>query len=245
MIATNNYIIYYMIYYMINSFLIGSFFAIMITRKFPREAAEIGTNITFNAIYLYSKLQIFFYKNKKNVNNFIKASPLLLFLKDKLFSIIPTNNVVERQFIINGEIVCSDQASTYDFALISRLCEKNHCVNKKIVYDLDKYDNIFECSDIKFMLVEINIGSNVYKVDLKTNHYNFYLLDNKLTKHFFIYYLKQHLHVKEPINYNEKFCVKIIDHEANLINIDFLCKITKTRGIVLKKTSYVIITDND
>lgn len=226
-----------MIYQLLNSFFIGSFLTTVLAIRYPQEFSVIVTDITFNAIYLYSKIQIYVKKLNKKMDNFIDETPSLLHVKKYLSSIFTVNHVLESKFVKNGEFLCLKDASESEFALFSSLCNKTHCVNKKIVFDLDKLDTTFECSDIKFMLVEINVGGKQYKVDLKTNDYNFYLVDNKFTRQFFIYYLKQHLHIKEPINYKE-FKVKIIDHDANLLNFDFSSELYKNKCIVLNKTGY-------
>ncbi len=98
------------------------------------------------------------------------------------------SSVKMTEFIKNGERLSIDEASVCDFALFSWLGDNNKCVNKKIMYDINEPLTVSECSDIKFMLVEMRIReNNVYKVDLKTDDYNFYLVGNKLTRQFFIW----------------------------------------------------------
>jgi hypothetical protein len=93
------------------------------------------------------------------------------------------------------------------------------------------------------MLIEIKIGENnaPYKIDLKTDNFNYYLLENKFDKQFFIYYLKKYLEITE-INYDEKISLKIIDHDVNTFEMDFT---DKNERIVLKKNGYqASINDN-
>jgi hypothetical protein len=77
-----------------------------------------------------------------------------------------------------------------------------------------------QLSDIKFMLIEFKIGETVYKIDLKTDKFNYYLLGNKFTKDFFIFYIETHLNKKHDTS-NNNCSLKIIDHNVNQLEIEF------------------------
>ena len=82
--------------------------------------------------------------------------------------------------------------------------------------------------------MEFKIGDNEpYKVDLKTDKFNYYLVGNKFTKQFFIFYLKNYLEIKEIKD--DKVNLKIIDHDINTFEIDFT---DKNESIVLEKNGY-------
>jgi hypothetical protein len=228
-----------MISYLLNSFLICALFADLLERRFPEQFRIILTEVTFNALYLYSKIQIYFVKVNKNINNFIESNPSLAKIKSELYTIMTAKNevVTKTEFIKNGKIVVDFNSDTIiDFAIYSWISDNKKCVNKKIIYDINENITISELSDIRFMLIEIQIREKTYKVDLKTNDYNFYLVDNKFTKQFFLYYLKQILTIDENINDNDEFIVKIIDHNVESFQMNFT---DKNESIVLHKNVYL------
>jgi hypothetical protein len=222
-------------------FLIGILFAEMLERRFPQQFKAILTNVTFNALYLYSKMQIKLVKWQINIINFIESNPTLSKIKTELDTIMKPRVVTLTQFVKNGEYLQLEDASNCDFALFSWLGDDKKCINTKIVYDINEPMTMVECSDIKFILVEIDIGENkLYKIDLKTDNYNFYLVGNKFTKQFFMYYLKQKLQANPPINYDGQFSLKILDHNINSLEISFT---DKNESIVLEKSGYKIVNN--
>jgi hypothetical protein len=230
-----------MISHLLKTFLVFSLFVEMLERRFPQQVRVVLTNATFSAIYLYSKIQIKLVKWQINIINFVESNPTLSKIKNELNAIMKhdKSSVKMTEFIKNGERLSIDEASVCDFALFSWLGDNNKCVNKKIMYDINEPLTVSECSDIKFMLVEMRIReNNVYKVDLKTDDYNFYLVGNKLTRQFFIYYLKQHLQIDETINDTDNFQLKIIDHDVNTIQIDFT---NKNESLILEKSGYKVV----
>jgi hypothetical protein len=155
------------------------------------------------------------------------------------------HTVETTEYIKNGEYVKSDDLSDkkFDFILYSWVDDENGCVNKKIMYEKNDIVTSSELSEIKFMLVEINIGENNYKIDLKTDRYNFYAVGNVLTKQFFIFYLKQFLKLNDLIydNDNDKMSIKIIDQNVNIIAFDFT---DKNENIMLEKNGYKLSNCN-
>jgi hypothetical protein len=229
-----------MIYHLLNTCLVVSLFVEMLERRFPQQVRDVLTNVTFSAIYLYSKIQIKLAKWQINIIKLVESNPTLSKIKNELNAIMKQHkgsvNIIE--FIKNGERLTNCETSVCDFALVSWLGH-NKCVNKKIMYDINEPLTVSECSDIKFMLVEMRIReNNVYKVDLKTDNYNFYLVGNKLTRQFFIYYLKQHLKIDDTINDSDKMQLKIIDQDVNTIQIDFT---DKNESILLEKSVYKVV----
>jgi len=229
-----------MISYLLNSILISILFADLLERKFPEQFRTFLTEVTFNAFYLYSKLQIYFTKVNNNINNFVESNPALLKIKNGLDAIMRHKKgvVTKTEFIKNGE---REDGINCDFSIFSWLSDDKNCVNKKIIYDINEPMNMSECSDIKFILIELQVREKTYKVDLKTDDYNFYLVGNKFTKQFFIYYLKQYLQMNESINDTDIIQLKIIDHDVNIINIEFT---DKNDSILLEKIGYKVSDNN-
>ena len=210
-------------------------------RTYPKKCEEIFVTVSYNLIYVYSKAQIFYMNIVKTVNKKIEETPKLLKLKNDLDLLLNQKNgtVTMIECIKNG--VLSDNLSTTecDFALYSRLDDSKKCLNKKIVYDLDESIEVYEVSDIKFLLVELKIGTETYKIDLKTDEYNFYIVGNRFTKQFFQYYLTEILKITEGV---DKFSLNIIDHTVNKVELDFS---DENAHILLEKTEYKLSIVNN
>jgi uncharacterized protein YegJ (DUF2314 family) len=206
---------------------------------------NLFVNVSFNCIYYYSKCQIFFINIRNNFNLFIETTPALLKLKNDINSLIKykPGKVLMYEFIKDGKITefCDfDSVNKPDLMIFSWLDNDKKCVNKKIVYE-NGCTNVAEVSDIKFMLTEIKIGeSESHKIDLKTDKFNYYLVGNKFTKSFFIFYLKQYLEV-DNIGSDTQMTLKMIDHDVNKVEIDFT---DKNESILLEKNGYKLIITN-
>ena len=209
--------------------------------RYPKKYETFIISFSYNVIYLYSKVQIFYMNIIKTVNKKIEETPKLLKLKNDLDLLLNQKNgaVIMIECIKNG--VLSDNLSTTecDFALYSRLDDSKKCLNKKIVYDLDESIDVYEVSDIKFLLVELKNGVETYKIDLKTDEYNFYIVGNKFTKQFFQYYLTEILKMNEIA---DDFSVHIIDHNVNEIELIFS---DENDHILLEKTDYKLSIANN
>jgi hypothetical protein len=177
----------------------------------------------------------------KTVNKKIEETPKLLKLKNDLDLLLNQKNgaVTMIEYIKNGVLTNNLSMTECDFALYSRLDDSKSCLNKKIVYDLDESIDVYEVSTIKFLLVELKIGENTYKIDLKTETYNFYMVGNKFRKHFFQYYLTEILKMNES---TDDFSVHIIDHDVNNVELDFS---DENDHILLEKTGYKLSIANN
>ena len=88
------------------------------------------------------------------------------------------------------------------------------------------------------MLVEVKINDEAYKINLKTDKFNYYIVDNILDLKFFKYYLYNYqvcnltTEEKDKIN---KIVVKIIDHNVNMRELE----ITDDKFIIIKKDDYI------
>ena len=220
------------------------FYNIFINNEFQNYkefTLNLFINTSYNCIYYYSKLNIFFSKVK---NEFIEANPNLRYYINKLN--FKNNEKEIITFVKTGKLfsdpcvepICD--CKDYDF-IIKTFPNKN--ILRKIFYTKYEIDNIFLESDIKFLLIELKIGENIYKIDLKTENFNYYLVDNKFTKDFFIFYIRIHLNKNYELNDNDKYSLKILDHNVNNIEIEFT---NKNECIVLEKSAYkvTIIHDN-
>jgi len=237
-----------MISHLLNFIFIGLLVGDMIERRFPDQSRKMFMEISFNCIYLFSKFQIFTFKIYHISNKFIETNPALLKIKNELITII--NNIISKindnnninnktQYVKHG-ILHNHSINDYDF-IIGNDNINQSCVVKKIFYGKKYQDTTPELSDIKFMLIEFKVGENQsYKIDLKTEYYNYYVIGNRFTKDFFIFYLKHYLQFNH-INDTDKCSLKIIDHDINKIELDFT---DKNESILLEKTGYKLSITN-
>jgi hypothetical protein len=230
-----------MINELLNSILTCVLIADVIERRFPSGFQSFVVGISYNCIYLFSKLQIFISNSNEKLNNMIDNNTTLLKIKNDIKNLLKPGILIAHEFIKDGKQIdlFNVTDSDYDFSIVSWADEKNNYINKKLVYD--KEQSILSLStesDFKFILIEIKIGdTDPYKIDLKTDKFNYYLLENKFNKQFFIFYLQNYLEIKE-INYDEKINLKIIDNDVNTFEIEFT---DKHESIVLEKNGYKII----
>jgi len=235
-----------MISYLLNSFLIGFLFVDMLERRFPTQFQNLMINISYNSIYYFGKLQIFFGQVKRNIDTFIENNPSLTQIKEKIDLLLskPETQQVTHYYVKNSQLYkLSDiNGIEADFMLLSWLSDDKKCFNKKIIYNKNEEVLMSEKSDIKFLLIEIKIGdSNSRKIDLKTDYFDYYLVGNKFTKDFFIFYLKHYLQFNNEIKDTDKISIKIIDHDVNTINLDFT---DKNESILLEKNGYKLSITN-
>ena len=241
-----------MISHLLNTFLIGVFFIDFVERKFPNEyktftneATNLFVNISYNCVYYFSKLQIFAFKVNEQINQIIETTPVLLKLKNDINLLIERKpgKVLMHEFIKDGKITefyDFDSLNKPDLMIFSWLDNDKKYVNKKIIYE-NGGANVVEVSDIKFMLIEIKIGeSKPHKIDLKTDKFNYYLVGNKFTKSFFIFYLKHYLEV-DDIDSDTQMTLKIIDHDVNKVELSFT---DKNESILLEKNGYKLSITN-
>ena len=226
----------------LRTFLLSLLLIDYLERTYPKRYEEFFITFSYNLIYVYSKAQIFYMNIVKSVNKKIEETPKLLKLKNDLDLLLNKKNgtVIMIECIKNGILSDNLCMTECDFALYSRLDDSNKCLNKKIVYDLDESIDVYEVSDIKFLLVELKNGVDTYKIDLKTDTYNFYIVGNRFTKQFFQYYLTEIL--KQRAESVDNFSLHIIDHEVSKVELDFS---DKNDHILLEKTGYKLSIVNN
>lgn len=204
-------------------------------------------------------MQIFIVQLQSRVirmaRGFIKQYPALSHFYNK-----QSESIKEFQFVKNGVIVntiadisiidWSTISNEYDFVIMSWVDNNNQCTYKRIIqnpsgtsfeyicnYILEYVDNMKELSTISFILVEVKIGEKIYKIDLKSDKYNYYVKFTRFTKDFFAFFLKHHLHENLTESDINNMCLKIIDNDVNKVEIDFS---KNSYSILLLKNSYEI-----
>lgn len=193
---------------------------------FATHIKNLFVNISYNSIYYCSKCQIFFMNIKNDLDLFIEENPLLSKIKNginklHIYSKKRDNNV--------------EYYSDYGFCVYNY--NDNNIINKQLFYENSDH-KINEKSDIKFMFIEFKNGDDTYKIDLKTDKFNYYLVGNIFTKNFFIFYVKTHINKNSEFSDDNNYNLKFIDNDVNIIEIDFT---DKNESILLEKNVYKII----
>jgi hypothetical protein len=230
-----------MISFYLNKFLFGMLFIDMIERRFPDEFKNFMVSLSYNVIYTYSKAQILFMKYNKKINVIIESNPSLLKIKNDFNLLIESkkHRVVKLEFIKNGNLI-ENKPNDYDFAIYSDLKINTICENKKIFQNNQQLTEDYEISNIQFMLIELLVGEKkTFKITLKNEKYNFYVVGNMLSRDFFTYYLKN-IHedkfdLSEESIKEDKINIKIIDHDVNKLEFELT---NKNEHIIIEKTSY-------
>jgi hypothetical protein len=218
-------------------------FADVLERRFPNEFKRIMIEITINCIYAFSKLQIYFSQTNNSINRIIDSNPTLTKLKNDVKIFLKQDKSVKKEYIKDGKTIVQNISDEYDFVIITSHSETGS-LYKKIIYKGENVNNdLTEESDIKFMLLELQIGenANLYKVDLKSDKFNYYLVGNKFNKQFFIYYLRKYFNLNKEINDDDKISLKILDHNVETVLLEFA---DKNASLELEKNNYRLNTDN-
>ena len=208
-----------------------------VKRTYPKKYEDFLVTASFNAVYAFSVIQI---KIKQVQRYILNANPRLSKLLET-YNKTRIKNTID--FILDGKVIFSttiltpdiDHPKNYDFIIYSDCKSKNKKLLTEVSVD-ENYD--YEMSDIQFMLVELKIGNNTYKIDLKSDNYNFYVVGNCFTKNFFVYYLTEILKPTQQFDNDNKFNIKIIDHDVNPIEFEFT---DKNESIMLEKNGYKLL----
>jgi len=235
-------------------------------RNIPEKYNEFFINISYKIILIYSKAQIYFLYINNIYNNYIETNSFYQYIKNELFT---SDNILKNEIIQiknNGEIIVKylESNELNELNLFENFPNsiyiysdnwgiiKHNCANKIIYHNLN-INLDYEISNIKFILFEIKINDKIFKIDLKNEKYNFYIVNNIIDKRFLIYFLKYYQLENNNLNDNllndyqicdlkdyfeniEKIPVKLIDQNVNIKEIE----ISDNQFIVIKKDNYVL-----
>jgi hypothetical protein len=219
-------------------------------RNYPNEYKDFFFNLSYNAICLYSKTQLFYNKMKNKINLIIDSNPNLkkiineIYKNESQIKIIEFNtngNILLKPFIndtnLNDEKKNCDENCLYLFLDINNN-NTNYITTNSLVYKND-----YELSNIKFLMVELVINDKKFKIDLKSENENYYIVSNILDKNFFLYFMFNYSHIfEEKIIYSEilesidKAKLNIIDDKVNTLEVDF----ARNGSITILKEGYII-----
>jgi hypothetical protein len=222
---------------LLRTIIFGALLNDYLKRTYPKKYEEFLVTVSFNAVYAFSVIQI---KIKQAQKYILNSNPRLSELLET-YNKTRIKNFID--FVLNGKVIFSttilipdiDHPKNSDFIIYSDGKSRNKKLLTEVSVD-EKYD--YEMSDICFILVELKIGDNTYKIDLKSDNYNFYVVGNCFTKKFFVYYLTEILKPTQQFDNDNKFIIKIIDHNVNPIEFEFT---DKNENIVLEKNGYKLL----
>jgi len=232
-------------------FVIGFSITILLSdffeRRYPNEYIKCVENfnnllicLSYNCIYCYSKLQIYLFRTKDDLNRFIDNNTTLSRLRDDVNKMLTKKQ--EGPDFTTYSVKGSDVYNVENSCTYFVICDDSRKtpIGKKLFYDESSidYNNItFVKSTAKFLLTEFKIGENAaYKIDLATDAFDFHFVDNKFTKEFFIYYVKKYLNPNLDVAPDTRCIIKLIDESVTIKTFDF----QDSESITLTADSYNI-----
>ena len=215
---------------------------------------DLLLSVAYNSMYFYSKVQIWFIKIEKNI------SPILSKITNKTYEILYSYIKVDKQNILQieiynfGDLCIGKTIHCTDFSKINDVIEDiqtkigteynciiytdltNKCANK-IFYRQLTSNFAYEISNIKFLALMISYGDkcNVL-IDLFTEEYNFYIVNNVIDKFFVMYFIKN-VFKDTSIGKieNIKYTLTLYDENVQITTLD------ETDIITINKNDYSII----
>jgi hypothetical protein len=213
-------------------------------RTYPEEYNNALVISTLKAIHLYSKLQIICNNKYAQLKECIDANPFLKEIFDEIYKKNVQNEICQ---VKPGELyikpitktICDIHFEETDdcfYIFSDNVNAVNKCVNRVFLYSQPFATTNYEVSNVKFMLLEVKLNGMSYKIDLKNEESNYYIVNNIFDKNFFIYYLNNYqILTSEDLLQVEKFDIKLIDQDVNIRELE----ITDKKFILLKKDEYI------
>jgi len=186
----------------------------------------------YDIILSYSKLQIFFAPYYHVIKKYIinKWNDFFLYKKEP--------NIIE--FIKNGQTIFSidDKKSRHIQGVLPRDYDFIIYTDKtnKVLYKTFPDNFAYEVSKIKFFYIEFqyNHDNRIREISLKTDKYNYYVVNNIIDASFIKYFLQRHY----PQFYCElyqDYTMKILDNNVKKLTIG------ETQYLSILENSYIIV----
>ena len=234
------------------------FFNVAFKNLYPETYNNYLMKISYCGVYGFTTVQMKLIQTRRYIAN--KYNSFLLFSPSvKKYINIFCEYFVKTQdveYISNGEVIETSSKKWLlqnykkiepDENSIHKMTIYTNGINKKILSYVPFEESHYNCekTNYKFILIEIQIYSEIKKIDLTTDDYNYMLVDNVINKDFVIYFLKTHYpkYVK-IVNYYysdnlDKYTIKILDQDVNEIVLN------QYNYLTLKKDSYKISSIKD
>jgi len=217
-------------------------------KNFPNQYNEFLINSSYNAIYCYSKFQLFYCNIKVDIYSLFTSNPHIKKIFDDIYNKKNERTIDIIQFydrVLNIKKYSNDTVNHFEDKK-GALYLFSDCINQQsniIISRLQKFPQDYEISDTKFVLVELKLGEKKFKIDLRTENSNYYVVSNVLDKDFFLYYIFNHSHnFENRIESDELYSlietgiVTILDDKVNSFEVDF----KKNGSIVILNNGFTI-----
>lgn len=187
----------------------------IVNKKYPGFYKQLAVGVAYNLIRLYSKAELFYRNNIKSlhINN---INEYITFI----------NNNTSVLVLEADEVLKLEEFPECDFLIFQD--RQNNCL---FSYELE--EDSLECAvtDYTFILVEVVVETEKYKLDLKTDDYNFYVVGNVFNQTIVSYLLKKFYDLDDVKQYH----VKILDNNVESVEFD------EEKSLILKKDTYSIV----
>ena len=217
-------------------------------KKYPHQYGDFLINTSYNAIYFYSRLQLLYSKMKIGFYSYMVSNPCIKKIIDDMNTKKNERSIDIIQFY-DGVLHMkkySNEIDNYFEHKKGSLYIFSVCFNQQtniIISRSQKFPENYELSDTKFIMVELKLGDKKFKIDLKTNNTNYYVVSNVFDKDFFIYYMFNHSHnYKNKLESDELSCliengiVTILDDKVNSFDV----YLKKNQSVIILKNGFEI-----
>lgn len=204
--------------------------------------------LSYNAIFWYSKGELYYLKYKKQltmqynelVEKNIYVSFFTLMIKNYCkYNKKNNNNKLCVEFIKDGELILNitkellterknsafQLPQNFDFIIYSHNKSNDKSVSKLIFYDIPSNEEIdnYEISSANILMTELIIQDKRIKVSFKGLHYNYFIVNNIFTTAFMFYFFKKY-HSSECIGitkeqFESSFEMNLLDADINQLTI--------------------------
>lgn len=217
-------------------------------KNYPQQYSDFLINTSYNAIYFYSRLQLLYNKMKINSYSLIVSNPHLKKILEDINNKKNERNIDIIQFYDRVLHIkkYSPNIDNYFDDKKDALYIFSDCLNQQsniIISRSQKFTENYELSDMKFIMVELKLGDKKFKIDLKTENTNYYVVSNVLDKDFFLYYMFNHsnnyenkIETEELSSLIESGLVTILDDKVKSFEVDF----KKNESITILKNGFTI-----
>lgn len=213
--------------------------------NFLEDVKPVGIIMFHKLIYLFSFLQMQYFKAQQYINtiyntpvitneNSIKTIIEQFKNNQKIGHILETTPM--QSIVIQENITNIPQE--YDLIVFSDISD-NLKPQNKICYSAlnDETDYKYDVSNIKFISVNLTYNKNQYDIKLKTDEFNYYIVNNVIDKVFLKYYLVHVLNIVLDKDTDFTYKLEIIDNTVNVINLDI------NDSIIILKDGYNVSKD--
>ena len=211
--------------------------------KFVDDVKPLCIKIMHKLIYLFSLLQMQTFKTQQYINklydtpttinnHYVKTTIETFNNNRKIGYILET---IPMQSIVLQEII-SKVPIEYDLIIFSDDLKPQN----KICYNTlnDNIDYKYDLSDIKFISINLTYKETQYDIKLKTDEFNYYIVNNVIDKVFLKYYLVHVFNIVLDKDTIFAYNLEIIDHMVNVINLDM------NDSIIILKNGYNVSIDS-